>query len=74
MTTDGKIKDGKLQYNINRKAAKKSALSSSKMDKYEFFTDKEILPSDQSIIIGLARFTYFPLGEAFEKQIKAIED
>ena len=44
------------------------------MDKYEFFTDKEILPSDQSIIIELARFTYFPLGEAFEKQIKAIED
>ena len=41
---------------------------SGKIDKYEYLTSKEILPSDQSIIIGQAKFTHFPLGKAFEKQ------
>ena len=50
-----------LQYNINREAAKISALSSNK------------LPSNQKQIIEQARFTYFPLGKTFEKQIKTIE-
>ena len=36
--------------------------------------DKKILPSDQSRLIEQAKFTYSPLGEAFEKQIKTIED
>ena len=35
MTTDNQIKDEKLQYDINREAAKISALSSGKIDKYE---------------------------------------
>ena len=39
MTIDGKIKDKKLQYDINREAAKISALSSGKTDKYEYITD-----------------------------------
>ena len=47
MTTDGKIRDEKLQYDINREAAKISALSSRKVDKYEFLTGEEILPPDQ---------------------------
>ena len=51
MTIDDKIIDEKLQYNIIREAPKISALSSSKIDKYEFLTDEEILPSDQSRII-----------------------
>ena len=38
MTTDDKIKYGKLQYNINREAAKISALSFGKIDKYEYLT------------------------------------
>ena len=37
MTIEDKIKDEKLQYDINREAAKISALSSGKIDKYEFF-------------------------------------
>ena len=41
-----KIKNGKLQYNINREAAKISAVSSGKIYKYEYLTDKEILPSE----------------------------
>ena len=47
MTTDDKIRDKKLQYNNNREAAKISALSSVKFDKYEYLTGEETLPSDQ---------------------------
>ena len=74
MTTEDQIKDEKLQYDINREAAKISALSSGKIDKYEYLTGEEILPSNQQQIIEQAKFTYSPLGKAFEKQIKTIED
>ena len=43
MTIDLKIKDEKLQYNINRKAGKISASSSGKIDEYEYLTGEEIL-------------------------------
>ena len=74
MTIDDKIIDEKLEYNINREAAKISALSPCKIDKHEYLTRKEILPSDQSRIIEQAKFTYSPLSKAFEKQIKIIEE
>ena len=74
MTIVDKIRHGKIQYDINTEAAKTSALPSGKTDKYEFLTVKEILPSDQSRIVEQAKFTYSPLGEAFEKQTKRIED
>ena len=64
----------KLQYNINREAAKLSALSSCKLYKYEYLTGKDLLPSDQQQIIEQTKFTYSPLGKAFDKQIKTIED
>ena len=38
MTIEDQIKDEKLQYDINREAAKISALSSGKIDKYELNT------------------------------------
>ena len=44
MTIDDKIRIEKLQYDINRQAAKISALSSGKIDKYEYLTLEEILP------------------------------
>ena len=74
MTIDDQIRDEKLQYDINREAAKISALSSNKIGKYEYLTGEEILPSNQKQIIEEAKFTYYPLGKAFEKQIKTIED
>ena len=74
MTIEDQIKDKKLQYGINREAAKISALSSGKIDKYEYLTSEEILPSNQQQIIGQAKFTYSPLGKAFQKQTKTIED
>ena len=70
MTFDDKIKDKKLQYDINREAGKTSELSSVKISKYEFFTGEEILPSHQSRIIEQAKFTYFALGKVFENQNK----
>ena len=49
MTNDDKIKDEKLQYDINREEAKKLALSSGKIDEYEYLTEEEILPSKVNI-------------------------
>ena len=74
MTIEDQIKDEKLQYDINREAAKISALSSGKLDKYEYLTGEEILPSNQQQIIQQAKFNYSPLGKALEKQIKTIKD
>ena len=62
MGIDDKTRDEKLQYVINREATKISALSSGKIDKFGYFTGKELLPSDQRIVMD--RFTYFSLGKA----------
>ena len=74
MTIKDQIRDEKLQYDINREASKISALSSGKIDKYEYLTGKEILPSKQQQMIEQAKFTYSLLGKAFEKQRKTTED
>ena len=74
MTINDQIRDEKLQYDINREAAKISAISSGKIHKYEYLTGKDILPSNQQQIIEQTKFTYSPLGKAFEKQIKTVED
>ena len=72
MTVNDKIRDEKLQYDINKEVAKTSALSSGKIDKYEYLTGEEILPPDQRRVIEQAKFTYSPLGKALEKQIKQL--
>ena len=46
MITDEKIRDEKLQCDINREAAKISILLSDKIDKYEYLIGKEILLSE----------------------------
>ena len=74
MTINNQIRDEKLQYDINREAAKISALSSGKIHKYEYLTGEDILPSNQQQIIEHAKFHYSPLGKTFEKQIKTVED
>ena len=74
MTIEDQIRDEKPQYDINREAAKVSALSSGKIGKYEYLTGEEILPSNQQQIIEQDKFTYSLLGKAFEKQTKTIED
>ena len=74
MTIDDKIRDEKLQFDINRETAKISALSSGKNDKYEYLRGEEILPSHQRRVIEHAKFTYSRLGKALEKQTKTIKD
>ena len=66
MTIDNKIRHEKLQHEINR-AAKKSALPSGKIDKYEYLTGEKMLPNRRQVI-KQARFTYSRLGKALEKQ------
>ena len=74
MTINDLIREEKPQYDVIREAAKISALSSGRIHKYEYLTGKDILPSNQQQIIEQTKFTYSPLGKAFEKQIKTIED
>ena len=74
MTIDDKIRDEKLQYDMNREAEKIPALSSGKIDKYEFLSGEDILPSDQRRVIEQAGFTYSLLVESFENKITIIED
>ena len=72
MPINDQIRDEKL-YDIDRKAPKISPLSSGKIHKYEYLTGEDKLPSNQQQIIELAKFTYSPLGKAFEKKIKTIK-
>ena len=65
-----KIRDGKLKYDNNRKAANISALSSGKINKCEYLTDEEIFPFNQSELIEQPKLIYSPFWKAFEKQIK----
>ena len=70
MTINNQIRYKKIQYDINREAAKISALSSGEIRKYEYLTGEDTLSSNQQQIIEQAKFTYSPLGKAFEKQLK----
>ena len=74
MTIDDQIKDEKLKHDINREVAIMSASSSNKINKYEYLIGEEILPSNQKQIVQQTKFTYYPLGKTFEKQIKTIKD
>ena len=67
MAINDQIRDEKLQYGINREAAKKSAFSSGKIHKYEYLTGEDILPSNKQQIIEQVRFTYSTLRKAFKK-------
>ena len=67
MTTENKIKNEKLQYAINRKAANSYALSSSITNKQEYLTGEEILYTSQSQIAENSRFTCFPPKRMLEK-------
>ena len=62
INVDDQIEDEKVHYDINREAAKVSALSSGKIEKYEYLTGEEILPSNQIQIIERAKFT-IPLSK-----------
>ena len=73
MKIDDKIRDEKLQYNINREAEKISMLLSGKIDKYEQknLTGEEILPYNRRLIIEQANFAY--QGKLYKKQLAALK-
>ena len=70
MTIDDKIRDGKLHFDVDRKASKISPLLSGKTDIYEYLTGEEILPPDQSKMIEQAKFAYSSLRKALKKKFE----
>ena len=60
-----KIKQNESQYDLDRKAAEISSLSSKNLDKYELLTgeDLDLKPST----VEQAKFEYSPLGKIFNK-------
>ena len=70
MAINDKIRDEKLQYDINREVAKISALSSGKIHNYEYLTGEDILPSNQQQIIEQAKIYLFSFGKSFWKTNK----
>ena len=81
MTIDDKIRDEKLQYDINREVAKTSALLSGKIDKYEYLTGEDILPHYERSLLFLLyekilknkQTNKKTIKDQGEKQLKAIE-
>ena len=60
------------QYDFDRKAAKKSALSSNKLDKYEYLTGEDLGLKPSTV--EEAKFEYFPLGNIFTRGLEKEED
>ena len=55
------------QYDLDRKAAKISALSSNNLDKYEYLTGQDLGLKPSTV--DQAKFEYFPLGKIFNKRL-----
>ena len=62
---DKKIMQNEAQYDLDRKTAKISALSSNNLDKYEYLTGEDLGLKPNTI--EQARFEYSPLGKIFNK-------
>ena len=71
MVIDDKIRDEKLQHNINREAGEIYALSSGKIGKYSYLIGEEIQTFGKSAVIQKAKFTYSHLAKSFEKTNKS---
>ena len=65
---DSKIKANEAQYNLDREAAKISALSSGKLDKFQYLTGKDL--GYKSGSLEQAKFEYSPLGQVFNKGLE----
>ena len=69
---DDKIKSNKAQYDLDREAAKISALSSKHMEKYEYLTGEDL--GYKPDVVQKAKFAYSPLVEAFIKMFKRMQN
>ena len=74
-TISNKIEQNKAQYNLDRQTAKISALSSGNVSKYEFLTEKGVLPEKDLLEKAATRkrFKYSPLCEELKKQTSVNE-
>ena len=64
---DDKIKANKDQYDLDREAAKISALSRGELEKYEYLTGEDL--GYKPDVIQKAKFEYYPLGKVFNKAL-----
>ena len=64
---DRKIKQNEAQYELDRKAAKISALSSGNLDKYEYLNGEGLNYKPRTV--EQAKFDYAPLNKFFNKGI-----
>ena len=62
---DRKIMQNEAQYDLDRKAAKISALSSNNLDKYEYLTGEDLGLKPSTV--EQAKFEYSSLGKIFNK-------
>ena len=62
---DREVMQNEAQYNLDRKAAKISALSSNNLDKYEYLTGEDLGLKPSTV--EQAKFEYSPLGKIFNK-------
>ena len=62
---DRKIKQNEAQYDLDREAAKISALSSNNLDKYEYLTGEDLGLKPSTV--EQTKFEYSPLGKIFNK-------
>ena len=69
---DDKIKTNQAQYNLDREAAKISALWSKELDKYEYLTSEDFLGSKQGVV-EQGKFEYSLLDKVFNKGFKKDE-
>ena len=69
---DRKIMQNEAQYDLDRKAAKISALSSNNLDKYEYLTGEDL--GCKPSAIKQAKFEYSPLGKVFTEVLEKEED
>ena len=67
-----KIMENQAQYDLDRKAAKISALSSNNLDKYEYLTSENLRLKPSTV--EQAKFEYSPLGKVFYKGLDNYDD
>ena len=65
---DDKIKANQAQYDLDREAAKTSALSSKELDKYEYLTGEDLEYKPEAV--EQVKFEYSPFDKVFNKVLK----
>ena len=62
-----KVMQNEAQYDLDRKAAKISALSSNNLDKYEYLTGEDL--GLKASTVEQIKFEYSPLDKVFTKEL-----